>query len=308
MTPLVLTLKLWPVFRVRSVTPPMSSVDIFPIPVAPARVTAPVVTILSVASFTASFIVLALLTPMSPVPAFNTPRFNASPLVTRISPKAPAPPSVVILSAPTVLLELPLAVPNDTSSAVPGVPLLTLSALVTTISPTVATSLAEVSVVTVAEPVVNASAVLRPTSPAPVTFSVMVPDVAVSAASSVVASTLALPVVTVPAPLIPVTAVRSILPDVAVVTPAASATVALPVVRLLFSVIEPVVAVIAIPPDAVPEAVTSAVVIAPSTVTLVVPLRVTLDPAPAVVMLPTVTSVPLTVTSAPAPFVTTPPT
>ncbi len=144
-----------------------------------------------------------------------------------------------------------------------------------------------VLLVTVAAPIVSALLPLNPTSPAPVTFRVMLPEVAVSTASFVAASTAALPVIRRPAPLIPVTAVMLILPLVAVVTPAASATVALPVVTLSVIVMAPAAADRVIPPEAVPLVVVAAVVIpaTPSTVPtvnpLVSPVKLKLLPTPA---------------------------
>ena len=60
-----------------------------------------------------------------PPAVLNVPTRNASPLVTWISPAAKDPPSVVTFNRPNVLDEALLMVPNETSSAPPGVPLLT---------------------------------------------------------------------------------------------------------------------------------------------------------------------------------------
>jgi hypothetical protein len=92
-----------------------------------------------------------------------------------------------------------------------------------------------------------------------------------------------------PAPVIPVTDVRLIVPVVAVVTPDAFATVAVPVVRLLLCAIAPVPlvwpAAIVMLPDAVPLVVEAAVVIAFDKV-MFASLEIVSEPLPAKVIVP----------------------
>src|SRR4029077_6176643 len=104
----------------------------------------------------------------------------------------------------------PLAAPKETSNALPGVPLLTASALMLMLPAVV---VVEVALAAVAEPMVSAFAALRPTLPAPVTFNVMLPLVIVSAPPALAPVRAALPVIRWPVPVMPVPAVSVILPD-----------------------------------------------------------------------------------------------
>ena len=154
----------------------------------------------------------------------------------------------------------PAGVPNETSKALPGVPLLTRSAEVIVMFPAFVVPNDKFIV---AEPVVKAFEALNPTSPAPVTFSVIEPDVAESPPLATPPVIAALPVISRPVPLMPVDAVK-LMPPLTAVSKFVKelGTVAFPVVRSWFTVMAPPAVVRAIEPLAVPL-VTEAPVIIP---------------------------------------------